>query len=320
MKLNIGCGYNPLKGWLNADISADSAAEKVMPAQNLELADDSVSEIKAQQLIEHLGFFKAKYFLAECWRVLEPGGTLTLETPDIEKTFRIFLAGNHAVKEVALGWVYGSETPGMNHLYCFPAELLAALLVEAGFEAGEKEEFFFQPSRPALRFRAVKKGGEKAALNAVLRHKLVEKGLAGFEGELEGAGTDFVIRRLIACDGNKAAALGAALYSAPAALEFFSLEEENEHHPSAQAEACAKLAAARVQARLMAELEAAAGNGEISEELFNDVLHSGKKYLADALSGAALPAAPAAGTAPALFTLDLARAFMAKKRALAVPI
>lgn len=317
MKLNIGCGYNPIKDWTNVDISPDSAADTLMPAHSLDFPDDSVSEIKALQLIEHLGFFKAKYFLAECWRVLEPGGLLTLETPHIEKTFQIFLAGDHKVKEAALGWVYGSETPGMNHLYCFPAELLAALLEEAGFEAGRPEEFFFQPSRPALRFKAAKKSGEKAALNAAFRHRLAEKGLAGFEGELEGAGTDFVIRRLVACDGDKALALEAALYSAPAALEFFSLEEENEHHPSAQASACARLAAARVQALLMAGLETAAGAGEVSEELFNDVLNAGKEFIAAALRGGALPAAPEAGAFPALFTLDLARAFMAKKRALA---
>ena len=75
MKLNIGCGYNCLDGWLNVDISPDSAADRLMPAHDLDFHDGSVSEIKALQLIEHLGFFKARYFLSECWRVLEPGGT-----------------------------------------------------------------------------------------------------------------------------------------------------------------------------------------------------------------------------------------------------
>ena len=85
-----------------------------------------------------------------------------LETPHIEKTFEIFLAGDHAVKEAALGWVYGSETPGMNHLYCFPEELLADSLEEAGFERGRKRGIIFQPSRPALRFRGGKKEQRKS--------------------------------------------------------------------------------------------------------------------------------------------------------------
>ncbi|HBA61112.1 MAG TPA: hypothetical protein DCZ92_09895 [Elusimicrobia bacterium] len=314
MKLNIGCGYNRLEGWTNIDINPDSAADRVMPAHSLDFPDGSVSEIKALQLIEHLGFFKAKYFLAECWRVLEPGGGLLLETPDIEKTFSLFLDGDHAVKEAALGWVYGSETPGMNHLYCFPAGLLSALLEEAGFEITGKEEFFYQPSRPALRFKAVKKPGEKAALNAALRRRLVGKGLAGLEDELEGAGTDFVIKRLVASGGNKTIALEAALYSASVVLECFSMEEENERHPSAQASACARLSDAGVQALLMAELEKAAGAGEVTSELFNGVFEGGKKMIASALDGA--PVAPAAAhqAAPRLFTLRLAQAFIAKKR------
>jgi len=97
VRLNIGCGWNYLAGWVNLDSSADSAADRRMMAHDLDFPEASVQEIKALQLIEHLGFFKAKYFLAECWRVLVPGGRLTLETPDIEKTFRAFLDGEFGV-------------------------------------------------------------------------------------------------------------------------------------------------------------------------------------------------------------------------------
>ncbi|MBI4802226.1 MAG: methyltransferase domain-containing protein [Elusimicrobia bacterium] len=88
MKLNIGCGYNYLRGYVNLDASRDSLADKFMEAHQLGFDDGSAEEIKASQLIEHLGFFRTKYFLAECYRVLKDGGVLTLETPHIEKTFR----------------------------------------------------------------------------------------------------------------------------------------------------------------------------------------------------------------------------------------
>ena len=132
MKLNIGCGYDYLAGHVNIDNGADSLADKKMDACLLDFGDASAGEIKASQLIEHLGFFKTKYFLAECRRALEPGGLLVLETPLIEKTFELFLRGGRTEKEAALGWIYGSESAGMGHLYCFPEELLKELAAEAG--------------------------------------------------------------------------------------------------------------------------------------------------------------------------------------------
>ncbi|MCX5792010.1 MAG: SAM-dependent methyltransferase [Elusimicrobia bacterium] len=315
MKINIGCGYNYLPGYLNIDASGASAADRRMEAHALDLPDRSAEEIKALQLVEHLGFFKTKYFLAECWRVLAAGGTLSLETPDIEKTFEVFLNGGHKIKEAALGWVYGSETPGMNHLYCFPAGLLEELLSEAGFEVTARAAFDFQPGRPALRFAAAKRAGEKAALNAALRRRLAQKGLAGFSDELEAAGMDLVVRRLLGCGGDKARALELALYSASAVLEFFSLEEENDHHPSAEAAACSKLAAAGVQALLLSELEKNCAGGEVTQEAFAAALEHGRGLLAAALRGET-PAPAGPGPAPLVFTFDTARAVLAKKRAL----
>ncbi|OGR51616.1 MAG: hypothetical protein A2049_09940 [Elusimicrobia bacterium GWA2_62_23] len=303
MKLNLGCGYNRLEGWLNLDASPASAADRTMPAHDLDLPAASVSEIRAVQLAEHLGFFKAKYFLSECWRVLEPGGKLLLETPHIEKTFEFFLAGGHAVKEAALGWVYGSETPGMGHVYCFPAPLLEELLSEAGFEVERREEFLFQPARPALRFLVVKKQGEKAALNAALRRKLLDDGVAIFGEEETSAGLELAVRRLVAGGGNSASELEQALVSAPAALAYFSLAEENEHRPSREAAACARLCGWELQGRQAAAYLAGLESGLSDRQAFEKGLEAGRELLAAALAGQAQP--PGQGPqpgAPAVFT------------------
>jgi len=317
MKLNIGCGYNRLEGWLNLDSSPASAADRLMPAHDLDFGSGSVAEIKALQLVEHLGFFKTVYFLSECWRVLKPGGTLLLETPDIEKTFRVFLAGDRAVKEAALGWVYGSETPGMNHLYCFPKELLAELLAAAGFKITGGEEFLFQPSRPALRFTAVKAEGEKPALAAALRRRLLDRNLAGFTCELASAGLELVIKKLVEGGGNSAAELEQALYSAPVALEYFALVEENEKHPSREAAACARLAEWDLQGRLASEFADGTGNGLAAAAAFERALTLGRGLTAAALSASPAPygPGPAAG-APPVFTLEAASAWLFRKKIL----
>ena len=315
MKLNIGCGYNRLEGYLNLDSSPASAADRLMQAHDLEFESCSASEIKALQLVEHLGFFKTKFFLSECWRVLKPGGTLRIETPFIEKTFELFLAGDRRAKEAALGWVYGSETAGMNHLYCFPKELLAELLTGAGFEIESAEEFFFQPHRPALRFEAAKKDGEKPALNSALRRRLLDDHLADLSCELESAGLEFVIRKLVEGGGNSAAALEKALYSAPAALEYFTLTEETEKHPSREAAACARLADWSLQGRLAAEFAAGIENGLAAAAAFEAALALGRVLAARALSETPGPCGPEpAADAPQVFTLEAASAWLFKRQ------
>ena len=131
MKINVGCGYNWLKGYLNINSRENSLADEIMEAHCLKLESETADEIKASQLIEHLGFFKAKFFLGEAFRVLKKGGRLIIETPHIEKTFEIFLSGDDKIKETALGWIYGSESEGMNHIYCFPFGLLKTICLEA---------------------------------------------------------------------------------------------------------------------------------------------------------------------------------------------
>ncbi len=315
MKLNIGCGYNYLDGYVNLDSNVESAADRLMSAHRLAFKDGSVSEIIALQLVEHLGFFKTKYFLSECWRVLAPGGKLRLETPHIEKTLKLFLAGDCKAREAALGWIYGSETPGMNHLYCFPEDLLAELLEEAGFFIQKNEDFDFQPGRPALRMEALKKEGERPAFNAALRRRLLDRGLADFGPEEESAGLELVISRLSEAAGDAGRALEQALYSAPAALEYFLLTEENEERPSTQAAACARLAEWQVQGRLAAEFESAHKNGETAA--FESARSLWGSILSAALSaGAPPPGLPPVQGAPKVFTPLSARAWLAKKRGL----
>ena len=87
MKLNLGCGGNYKKGYLNVDAFDDTVADEIMSATNLKIEDNKVDEIIADQLIEHLGIVGSIYSLSECFRVLKPGGKLIIETPDLQKTF-----------------------------------------------------------------------------------------------------------------------------------------------------------------------------------------------------------------------------------------
>jgi len=198
VKLNIGCGNDRRAGWMNIDSSADTAADKVMPAESLDLPDGCAGEIAAIHLLEHLGYFRGRYFLSECFRTLRPGGRLVVETPDITKTCAAFASAKGAEeREVQLGWIYGPETAGMGHRYAFPEELVNELTRRAGFDIVSTESRTYHPGRAALRFELRRRGEDgAAACQAALRKAVMKGGLEDFTREEWSAARDEALDRV----------------------------------------------------------------------------------------------------------------------------
>jgi len=301
MKLNIGCGYNYLKGYVNIDSSEESLADRRMEAHSLYFEDCSIEEIKAAQLIEHLGFFKAQYFLTECYRVLKPGGLLVVETPNIEKTFKIFLKGDRGVRETALGWVYGSESLGMEHRYCFPAELLEEALAGAGFKLVKKDLFDYQVNRPALRFSARKNGSAAADLAAALRRELSVRGALYLGDEYAAAEMEKLLKIALAqgVSADEDAVFELALYEPRLAEAFFRVKGTARFM-----KASAGLAAGNFTARMYGTL-ARQPLGITQKDAFAAALEEGRRDLKEALVGR-LPPLEKIGP-HALFSLEMAR-------------
>jgi predicted SAM-dependent methyltransferase len=156
MKLNIGCGGVYKEGYINIDAFDKTIADECMSATDLRFYDDSVERIEADQLIEHLGFIEATYALSEWFRVLKPNGVLKMETPDVETSFKIYIKGNEDAKKNIFPWIFGLETPGLQHKCVFPKALLHDLLQKTGF-TNIKEEFIETTRyRPTLRVTCTK--------------------------------------------------------------------------------------------------------------------------------------------------------------------
>lgn len=152
VRVHLGCGLTHLPGWVNLDRHITSAADLLADALLLPLPDRSVGAIEARQLLEHLGYVGARYALCEWARVLVPGGSLCLETPDRTPTLRA--AADPSTTEWALPWLFGEERPGQTHRYLFTAGELKQLAAEAGFEELTVEDITRRPARPTLRLTA----------------------------------------------------------------------------------------------------------------------------------------------------------------------
>ena len=133
MKLNLGCGGYYKKGYLNVDAHNSIIADKKIEATDLQFEDNSFDEVFISQVIEHLGVVRSIFSFSEIYRVLKPHGKLIIETPDISKSFKIYLDGNIEDKKNILPWIYGIDLPGMIHKFCFPDDYLEMILNDMGF-------------------------------------------------------------------------------------------------------------------------------------------------------------------------------------------
>lgn len=92
-KLHIGCGQHRLEGWVNIDLDEGSKADlRLDVTKGLPVADGSVAAVLSQHFVEHLTRAQAQGFLAECCRVLKPGGKLRISTPDLAAIIRDYSA------------------------------------------------------------------------------------------------------------------------------------------------------------------------------------------------------------------------------------
>jgi len=85
MKINIGCGRDYRKGWINYDISPECVNDGILDISKdtLPHEDGSVIEIYISGVLEQIGENQLfQHAMNECWRVLVPGGTMTVVVPN----------------------------------------------------------------------------------------------------------------------------------------------------------------------------------------------------------------------------------------------
>lgn len=143
LKLNLGAGGINYPGYLSVDMY-DKRADIVMDICNLrEFANNSVEEILASHVFEHLNPYHSLNILREWHRVLKPGGKLVMEMPDIEKLCARFIAAATNERYGILNAIYGSVnttdqgTPDQitsPHLFGWWPQSLFDHLTNAGYE------------------------------------------------------------------------------------------------------------------------------------------------------------------------------------------
>ena len=151
-RLQLGCGANLLPGWLNTDRGAHAAGATYLDAARaFPIPDESFDRVFCEHLIEHLDRESGAAMLAECARILRPGGRIRVSTPDLAVIARLLEAGR-GDDEIAARYVHwcaegflpdaNDDRPapvinqlfhGWGHRFLYDEDTLAGALRSAGF-------------------------------------------------------------------------------------------------------------------------------------------------------------------------------------------
>jgi predicted SAM-dependent methyltransferase len=155
-KLQIGTGPNPLPGWLNTDIAPDTYVEHRATVVLLDatkpfpLDDMTFDYVFSEHQIEHIPEPAARLMVAECFRVLRPGGRVRIATPDLDAILSLHEGELDEPARHYVDWVMARFRPDIRsgnrrthvinhmfmdhgHRFIYDQETLVAMLTDAGF-------------------------------------------------------------------------------------------------------------------------------------------------------------------------------------------
>ena len=100
--LDLGGGRRGSGGWLTVDMTRECDLFWDLRL-GLPFPDRSVSRIYSSHFFEHLSFDEGQVMLAECRRVLQPGGTFSICVPNARMYVDGYL-GNRELPDDLFGW------------------------------------------------------------------------------------------------------------------------------------------------------------------------------------------------------------------------
>lgn len=137
--LHLGCGNIKLSGFCNVDALQTIAADVIDDIRKLRrFPNGSAKEIYACHVLEHFGHDEVQPILRRWFEILEPGGTLRISVPDIDRIVGIYHDNPKHFETKGnspwIGLIYGGQsTPYDFHKTGFKACWLVHLLEQCGY-------------------------------------------------------------------------------------------------------------------------------------------------------------------------------------------
>lgn len=156
-KLNLGCGTDGIQdGYINIDIrDIDDPRVLKQDVRNLQFEPESVDEINAIDVYEHISHREAKQVLKHWVSLLKPGGIIYIQAPCLTLIAKNVLSQQNNVQylEMAIALTYGAQDYEENfHKNAIEPLLIASYLKEVGING----DIMFQERGVNLMIKAIK--------------------------------------------------------------------------------------------------------------------------------------------------------------------
>jgi predicted SAM-dependent methyltransferase len=122
MRINLGCNDFKLDGFINIDSDPGVNPDFVADALNLPYEDNSIDELYAGHLLEH--FTLQEDPLKEWFRVLKPGGRITVTVPDTGSSLKLYSEGKLSLEWVNAVVFGAQDRKEQNHHQVFTTDIL----------------------------------------------------------------------------------------------------------------------------------------------------------------------------------------------------
>jgi len=155
--INLGSGASPYPQFVNVDINLARRPDMWLDVrQGLPFVGGTVDAIYTRHVLEHFYHDELMRVLAECHRVLRPGGGMRVMVPSLEVACRAYLEGDDSVLMTFPRPYRSRGGRAVNLLFCdgqhrmgFDFSLMHELLEDAGFtdiQCAPRAESRFFPS------------------------------------------------------------------------------------------------------------------------------------------------------------------------------
>ena len=140
IKLNLGCGYRKMHGFINVDARDNLSPDVVADVSKIDEKFKDVDLIYACHVLEHFPLRPFTFqpitwgdVLSSWYRTLKPGGILRLAVPDIEGVCKHYLATGNL--DDLNAYFYGGQNYDFDfHYHCWSFETLKRDLLKVGFK------------------------------------------------------------------------------------------------------------------------------------------------------------------------------------------
>jgi len=146
LKLDLGCGKNKKEGFFGVDVEKFPGVDMVFDLTNpWPWEDESVDEIHCSHFIEHFDSVDRAHIVNEAYRVLKPGGKMTLIAPHCFSE-RAYGDPSHKWPPVSSFWFFylnkewrDREAPHTNKFYKCNFRVTWGYSLNPGLEARNQE-------------------------------------------------------------------------------------------------------------------------------------------------------------------------------------